>query len=239
MKSWIYKIEDSLFPRDCPICEEIVEPRGQLICRKCLDRLSFIQNPVCEKCGKEILSTSQRLCFDCEHTVKSFEKGNGLLNYDDVSRRCMVRIKYENRREDMELFARLSAIKKGNDLKKIGADYLVPVPVHKSRLRQRGYNQAGLLAERLSQELDIPLGRDFLVRCRKTAAQKELNPEERYRNLQEAFTAGNIAADAGKVILIDDIYTTGATIETCTRVLKAAGVKEVYFYCLCIGREIY
>ena len=274
VKSWMRSAADSLFPRDCPVCGEIVTPRGQRICRGCLQKLDFVKGHTCARCGKEIPGGTRKLsggaddlpdgtrklsggadgpsdgmrklsggaedlCYDCRQMPKSFERGFALLNYDTVSQNCMVRIKYHHMKEDVQLYADLAAARLGGRLRALGADYLVPVPVHPSRQRERGYNQAEVLAEALSQRLGIPVGRDFLLRTRKTAAQKELNAEERFRNLQEAFAIGNICPDAQHILLVDDIYTTGATLEACTRILRSAGVKKVWCFCICIGREIY
>lgn len=243
-------LADSVYPRQCPVCGEIVTPRGQLICRKCLDRLSFVKAPVCEKCGKQILTASQRLCGDCTRKPKSFVKGCSLLNYDELSRDLMVQMKYHNSRQDIELYARLGAMRIRQELHggQCGSgtiafaptkfDYLVPVPVHKSKYRERGYNQAEILAQLISKELNIPVGKDFLIRIKKTEAQKNLDPNLRERNLKDAFRAGLIPQDVVRVLLVDDIYTTGSTAEVCSEVLMEAGVREVYVFCICSGSEI-
>ena len=115
------------------------------------------------------------------------------------------------------------------------ADVLVPVPVHPSRLRIRGFNQAEELAWRLSEKTGIPVDRSILKRSKKTAPQKSLDPSGRLKNLEQAFTAGHIPPNIHSVILVDDIYTTGSTIEACTRVLKKAGMEHVYFVTIFIG----
>ena len=121
------------------------------------------------------------------------------------------------------------------------AEALVPVPVHPSRRRTRGFNQAEELARRLSREWGILVDADLLIRDRKTMPQRDLNPAERLKNLQKAFQIN--PARAGKdmwnrVALVDDIYTTGSTMEACSRVLREAGVKEVYFLAICIGNGL-
>ena len=111
-------------------------------------------------------------------------------------------------------------------------DAVVPVPVHKSKYRERGYNQAEILANGIGKRLGIPVMPDFLVRSKKTLPQKQLSDKERLKNLQEAFMvnkkAGCCLSMPAKVLLVDDIYTTGSTIEACTNVLLKHCVKHVY-----------
>lgn len=227
---------DILFPRRCPVCDDIVLPRGGLICPECVKRLSFVKGPVCKKCGKEVFSDTVEYCFDCTKHKRSFESGRALVNYNEAARNSMVKIKYKNKREYLDFYIEAICIRYGKIISRMGADALVPVPVHPSRMRSRGYNQAELLARGIGRELGIPVCADLLLRSRKTAPQKELNPAERLKNLEEAFEAGSIPSGIGTVILVDDIYTTGSTIEACTRALKRMGVKKVYFLAICIGR---
>jgi ComF family protein len=118
-------------------------------------------------------------------------------------------------------------------------DVLVPVPVHQNRLKKRGYNQAALLARELGRLTNIPVAEHLLIRKKDTLPQKELSERERKQNLQDAFALGerqelNLLQEC--VIIIDDIYTTGATLEECSRVLKQVGIQRIYFLCVCIGK---
>jgi ComF family protein len=119
-------------------------------------------------------------------------------------------------------------------------DALIPVPVHKERYRKRGFNQAELVAKELGKYCKIPVISDFLIRVKNTLPQKELSDRERSDNLRHAFSVRNESQELSKlidcVIIIDDIYTTGSTIEACTRTLQEVGVKKVYFLCVCIGQ---
>ena len=228
---------DSLFPRRCPVCGEIVSPPGWQVCRDCFPKLLFVEPPVCMKCGKSVEDESEAFCHDCAAGEKSFEYGVALLNYDDVMRRAVSRIKYKNRREYIKPFAKMFWMRWGKTIAEMEADCLVPVPLHPTRYRKRGFNQAELLARELGSLSGIPVRTDILFRERKTEAQKELTPDQRIRNLQKAFRADPEKADVSSVILVDDIYTTGSTAEACTRALKEAGVGKVYTACLCIVPE--
>lgn len=227
---------DLIFPRRCPVCGDIVMPRGELICPDCVKKLSFVKQPVCKKCGKEITSAEREYCLDCGKHKRTFEYGRALVNYDAVAKKSMAAIKYRNKREYLDFYAEAICLKYGRLMLRLEADALVPVPVHPSRRRARGFNQAELLARRIGERLEIPVCPDMLVRRKKTAPQKQLNPKERLHNLEEAFAAGNVPDGIKRVILVDDIYTTGSTIEACARALSGAGVEKIYFITICIGR---
>lgn len=223
-----------LFPRRCPVCGEIVEPAGRLICPSCLKRLSFVRSPVCKRCGKEIANAAAEYCADCAGRSRSFEYGVALLNYDETARRSMARIKYENKREYLDFYGAAMARRYEKTIRRMNAGALVPVPVHASRFRERGFNQAGLLAEIVGKRLGIPTAPKMLVRDKRTLPQKSLSAAERLRNLSGAFRAEEPVRGLDSVLLIDDIYTTGSTIEACARALRDAGIRRVYFAVICV-----
>ena len=227
---------DALFPRRCPVCGDIVTPPGNLICPGCQGRLSFVQSPVCKKCGKEVISENDEYCYDCIRHRRSFEYGIALLNYNEVSGNSMAAVKYRNRREYLDYYADAAVRRLGGELAAMRADCLIPVPVHPARYRSRGFNQAQVLAQKLGERLGIPVCPDVLRRSRNTEPQKELGPAARLKNLEKAFAASAVPPGVERVILVDDIYTTGSTAEACTRVLMAAGIKKVYFFAVCIGQ---
>lgn len=231
MKSTIL---DILFPRRCPVCGEIVKPAGNLICPSCFRELSFVKSPVCKKCGKEIVDETMELCEDCMIHRHAFEYGIALLNYNETARKSMAQIKYNNKREYLDFFGALMAARYEKTIGRMNVDVIVPVPVHESRLRKRGFNQAEVLADIMGKQLGIPMEPDLLARTKKTLPQKELTATERLKNLSGAFDAGVIPEGVRRVLLIDDIYTTGSTIEACARALRNAGIESVYFAVICM-----
>ena len=235
MDDCINLIWDALFPRRCPVCGRIVLPKGALICPGCMEKLSWVRRPTCKKCGKEVADSTIEYCYDCTKHRRSFDYGLSLINYDSTASRSMSQIKYNTKREYLDFYSEAICRKLGKRIKAMDADVLVPVPVHPSRLRQRGFNQAEELARRLSAHLGIPVDTSILKRKRRTAPQKSLDSGQRLKNLEQAFLASQISRGIRSVILIDDIYTTGSTIEACTRVLKKAGVEHVYFVTIFIG----
>ena len=121
-----------------------------------------------------------------------------------------------------------------NQIRRMQVDVLVPVPVHPSRKRARGFNQAEVLAVCLGKRLGIPVEPGMLIRDKKTKPQKELSAADRLKNLSGAFRAGTIPEGIKTVLLVDDIYTTGSTVEACARALRSAGVSRVYFVVICM-----
>ena len=225
---------DLLFPRRCPVCGGVAMPKGRLICPACLKQLSLVSSPACMKCGKEIGSREQEYCADCIRRKKSFTRGFALLNYDSRAAVSMAAVKYHNKREYLDFYARAAALRFGKQFRQAGIQVIVPVPVHASRLKARGFNQAAVLAEKLSAELGIPW-EELLIRVKKTDPQKSLGSAERLKNLRGAFEAEQEAGKWERVLLVDDIYTTGSTAEICSRALLKTGVKQVFVFAVCIG----
>lgn len=201
-----------------------------------MKKLSPVGAITCKKCGKEVLSESTEYCFDCSRHKRSFESGMALLNYNESAKHSMAAIKYNNKREYLDFFAEAIHLRFCKRVRILKPDALIPIPVHPSRRRRRGFNQAEELAKRLAKKWNIPMETRLLIRTKKTVAQRNLGPGERLKNLQEAFrTRGAVIPET--VLLVDDIYTTGSTMEACTRVLKAAGVKRVDSLVICIGSK--
>ncbi len=228
-----------IFPRRCPVCGDIVRPRGRLICPECAKRLSYVSGATCLKCGKELTCQEGEYCLGCSRRQRTFDQGIALLNYTEVSSASMAQIKYENKREYLDFYSQEILLRFGERIARMNADVLMPIPVHPSRKRARGYNQAEELARRISRQTGIPISVDVLIRIRKTLPQKELTAQERLKNLEQAFAVRQEALEPWmrSVLLVDDIYTTGSTMEACARVLKRAGVRQVYFVSVCIGGD--
>jgi ComF family protein len=153
-------------------------------------------------------------------------------------RMSIYRFKYLGRSEYAKFYASDICDRLGKEIDRMDADALIPIPIHSSRQRERGYNQAVELSRELSKLTGIPTCADIVKRVKKTIPQKELNPQERQNNLKKAFNISSDVVKLNKTIIIDDIYTTGSTIDAVAKELKTHGVKEVYFITLCIGEGI-
>ena len=234
---WKETVISLFFPRRCPVCGDVVHPFGQFICPECVKKLSPVKQPVCHRCGKEIVSAAAEYCPDCMRRKRTFERNFALLNYDDTARRSMAAVKYKGRREYLAFYSQAVCLRYGRIIRRAAPDVIVPVPVHPSRERQRGFNQAELLGDHIGKQLGIPVCPDGLRRVKKTLPQKELNQEERLKNLQQAFVPGNLPEGTRTVLLVDDIYTTGSTMEACAQALKVMGAEKIYGVTLCIGHN--
>ncbi len=228
------RLVDLFFPPACPICGTVVD--GEIKpCKDCKVKISYVSEPVCMKCGKEIADEDVELCKDCSVSKKSYIKGFPCIKYIEPMTESMAQFKYHNKRSYAKYYAQEIIKCHGRELAYINPEVLVPVPVHKSKLKSRGYNQADLIAKELSGYLKIPVDSELVTRITKTSPQKELNAKGRGENLKKAFNSTDKIVQYKCALLVDDIYTTGATIEACTRVLHDKGIKHVYYTSVCIG----
>ena len=227
-----------MYPRRCPICGNIVIPKSESACVKCRLKLNPIQEPRCKKCSKPLLNEEQEYCFDCQRQQHHYEKGYAVYTYEESIKDSLIQYKFYGKREFAKFYVESIISELGDKLLRLQPDVIVPVPLHKRKLRIRGFNQAELLAKGIGDALSIPLHTDWLERVKYTTPQKKLNDKERLRNLERAFLCRADTNDIiGKcILLVDDIYTTGSTIEACTRVLLQAGCSKVYFVTICIGK---
>lgn len=229
-------ILQAVYPRRCPVCDEIVQQRGEKICLKCMDRLKLLTPPWCMRCGKKT-EEGEEYCKDCRERRHHFERGRALYEYDSAAE-SIYRFKYGGRREYADFFGEQIADYLGDFIRAVHPDGLVPIPLHKRRKAVRGYNQAGLLAEAVGRRMGIPVYHHLLVRVRNTAPQKKLNPTERQNNLKKAFNIPENDVKLKTILVFDDIYTTGATIDEAARALKAAGAEQIYFVTLACGAGV-
>lgn len=132
----IETILDLLFPRRCPVCGQIIMPKGNLICPGCIRKLSWVRGPVCKCCGKEIISETAEYCSDCAIHPRSFSNGMALLNYNEISAPSLAKIKYHNRREYLDFYAETAYRKYAARIARLSPDLIIPVPVHKSRMKK-------------------------------------------------------------------------------------------------------
>lgn len=237
---FINKIIDLIYPGRCPFCTEIVIPKGERVCSSCKQKLPYISEPRCMKCSKPVDSDEKEYCSDCSRKAYHYNRGYAVWLYNEIMKRSIADFKYRGRKDYAVFYVNEIIRLYGDKIKSISPDVIVPVPIHRSKYIERGYNQAQILALLIGKELNIPVLSGLLLRNKKTLPQKKLNDIERLKNLSEAFCynvkiAGKYKRQIKKVLLVDDIYTTGSTIEACTNVLKSNGVTEVYFIVLCIG----
>ena len=223
-----------LFPNRCPVCDNVVRLRDGLICRECKEKWKVIQESFCFRCGRPIVVREQEYCKDCMRKNHAYVRGRAVYRYAEV-KAAVYRFKYGGRCEYAAFFGEKMAEELKGFIENVKPDALVPVPVSRKRLNKRGYNQAELLAKVMGRHLGVPVYAHMAVRNRDTVPQKELNAYQRQNNLKKAFKIKENDVKLSTIIIIDDIYTTGSTIDALAEVLQEAGVEKVYFAVLAIG----
>ncbi len=224
-----------LYPSHCPVCDRVL-PFGKQICPACRGHLQPIREPWCMKCGKK-LSGEGEYCGDCTRREHAFVRGRAMYEYSSVAA-SIYRFKYRGRREYTAFFGQEIVAGLGDFIREIAPDGLLPVPLHPARMAARGYNQAELLARDIGRRLGIPVYGKLVRRVRNTRPLKQLNPKERQNNLKRAFNMPANDVKLKKIIVIDDIYTTGSTMDAVAEVLLAGGVQDVYFITLACGAGV-
>ncbi len=190
------------------------------------------------KCGKPVQSEEQEYCDDCAKHTLAFEQGRSVWLHTGVVPQAIYRFKFHNKRYYAGVFAQEIAEQYGDWMRAMRIEVIIPVPLHSSKRRNRGFNQAELLAKELSVRTGIPIETNAVVRVKKTRPQKRLDYQGRQRNLQGAFGVTKIWKTKKTILLVDDIYTTGNTIHRLAKVLKKAGTQKVYFLTISIGQGL-
>jgi competence protein ComFC len=222
------------FPAPCRICEATLLTASRIpVCATCLDSLKPLAGAGCQKCGRPFVSgvaadAAQPLCYLCRRDVYHFDCARSFAAYNDAMVRAIVLLKYQEVKPLGAWFAARLAEMVSRDPDLLAADVVVPVPLHASRLRERGYNQAELIARPLARRLGLPLRPVLLVRTKPRPEKLKLTRQERWRTVRGAYAMRSAAKiDKLRVLLVDDVFTTGATLDSCARVLRNAGASRV------------
>ncbi len=232
-----------IFASDCRVCKNLLSSlEEKYICKDCFSKIEFIKPPYCDKCGKILVESFKRiekpLCRDCSSHKRHFYKARALGIYEGILREGIHILKFEKKvgihKPLGDLMVRYLKEQQRNLISRI--DFLIPVPLHRKRLKSRGFNQAQLLCEYIEKHLNLPVNLD-LKRIRWTTPQMNLGRQERLQNIKGAFEIRNKGTISEKqILLVDDIFTTGATVEECSKVLLKAGAKQVSVLTLARGR---
>jgi ComF family protein len=210
---------DSIFPPRCVACQK----SGAVLCPSCLATIHPIASPFCVRCQFPLASGS--ICQYCTRTPPRFYGLRVVSRYEGVIRACIHKLKYEGQARlavPLGLLLAQAYIVYG-----LRADIIVPVPLHAERLRQRGYNQSQLLAEECAKHIHAQANATLLVKTRATPAQVGLSAQERILNVAGSF-ATSAPLHGQRIVLIDDVCTTGATLNACTEALRQAGAGEIW-----------
>lgn len=247
-----------------PLKPSLAVCRSILICPDCCSSLPLVEGPVCQKCSKPLILQDDCFCESCRNGTRYFKQGKSLWIHDDSARKIVYDLKFHNKRDNADLIAFEMAVQMKSIISEWNAEVMLPVPLHKKRFRERGFNQAQLIAERISFWLSklfgivLPVDSDYLLRTENTKPQRILDVSARAQNVKKAFIVSPKNGRSTKcpdllnsnsihsgqsfppnqsgspkhyrsVILIDDIFTSGATLNACAKTLKEAGTEEVFF----------
>lgn len=218
---------NAVLPPRCAVTGDIVAEQG-FLSPAAWAGLDFIADPFCGACGFpfDIAVEKGSLCAPCLEDAPPFAQGRSALRYNEGSKALILGFKHGDRTEIAPSF--IPWLKRAGQEVLEGADMLVPVPLHRLRLLSRRYNQAALIAQALGRDTGLPVVADFLLRLRHTPTQGHLKAKERYDNVKKAFALSPKHDAKGKaIVLVDDVYTTGATVKECARVLMKAGAARV------------
>lgn len=224
MRPYLEALADLFYPQWCASCDA---RSSDVLCRPCFEALPRMEGPSCERCGLPTVFETPA-CEGCKNVDFHFETARAPLRYEGVGQEIVHALKYRGYTPIVrKLAAPLLAGAVNADRQ---FDAVVPVPLHRARLRKRGFNQASLLARGLADRISTPVS-DTLQVVRSTRDQVELSAVERRANVAGAFQAR--ARSRGRILLVDDVFTTGATTSACAAALLRAGATEVHAATLC------
>jgi len=224
------EVIDLLFPRSCLGCGKA----GDFFCIGCSKRLPLLLPPICQRCGKP--ESSGIYCRECWGNHSHIHAIRSVFVFEGIIRRAVHEFKYRSLRSIAGCFAQYMADYFVEH--ELAADILLPVPVHENRLKKRGYNQSELLAGQLAGLIAVPARGDLIRRVRDNKPQARTScAEERRSNMENAFTCISSEVNGKDIMIIDDVCTSGATLEACAAALKLKGANKISGFTL--AREIY
>ncbi len=231
----VRQLLDLIFPPACEACGAVGEAG---LCSRCMEGVLPLQEPYCAQCGRPFdpnVARAPQLCASCRSAAPHFDGARAYGLHLGPLREVVISLKFRGRTCVVPFLSRLLAQRWAAEgesswpLPLSDVDALIPVPLHPERLRWRGFDQATLLTRRLAPAVGKPVWEDCLRRHRPTLPQIGLNPQQRRENVKNAFTVPDAGAVRGtSLLLVDDVYTTGATANDAARALKAAGAGAVY-----------
>lgn len=240
IKNWIKRGLDLLYPAWCQICRnQPASPDAGHVCQECIARIKPVNPPYCAKCGAPYPGhiTTEFRCSNCADARFHFDYARSAVQATGVALEIIHRYKYKQAVWFEPLLGRLLATAAAPDLSAGQWDLIVPVPLHPARERERGFNQAARLAMFLARATGIPVNTSLLIRKKYTHTQTTLNRRERARNMVGAFGLARHDTDLARkrIVLVDDVFTTGATTDACAAVLKRHGSAKVCVWTLARG----
>jgi len=219
---------DFLLPRLCCGCGDRVHRNKWLVCEPCMNSIPEMRLPICSICGcADAVAKDEMRCKNCPPGRIWFEKARGVFQYTDLPHLLVEKLKYKGRIEYAGLMA-LDMARLISEDTSAKPDLIIPVPLHKTRQRERGFNQSMLLAREIAAIIGVSVGEKLLIRNKPTPTQTRLKRRERRANVAGAFSCRNQEMVRDRhILIIDDVYTTGSTLNECAKILKEAGAATV------------
>jgi competence protein ComFC len=220
-----------LYPTKCVVCSEWLLSLERGVCAQCLAHITPLREPVCKKCSRELprYGNQTHICSSCQSSRYLFRRCFAVVRYDDITKKIFHAVKFQKRKSYLTIFSshveeKLAVVK--NELR--AYDIVIPVPLDRHREQEREFNQSAVLAKKISNYLTIPLNSSVLKRIKRSIPQSRLARKERLENLKGAFIIKGMKKISGKsILLVDDVFTTGSTVNECAKVLKEAGARQV------------
>jgi ComF family protein len=232
----LQKFLNFIYPPLCVFCKKLIEDENAFLCVECWSKLKFIQEPCCNICSTPLKYkiSENDICASCIKQIPLYNKAKAVFVYNDAIAKLIYKFKYYDNTHLSDFFAKIMVKRAGDILNKI--DIIIPTPLHKKRLEIRKYNQSGLLATKISKLSKKQCVVDLLQRKKHVAPQVKLKGERRITNLKSVFQINPKYVDKKKnlcytnksYLLIDDVMTTGTTINECVKILLRKGAKSVY-----------
>lgn len=227
-----FSLLDFFFPSVCRICNGPLNG-AKWVCCECMERIITTSPPYCDLCGfplpPSFSNTTRPLCKDCRKRTPHFYKARSVAIYDGVMRECIHLLKYEKKMALSRPLGKMMADLIKGYISKEEFDLIVPVPLHHKKKKERGFNQAELLSNEVGKTVGVPVNAKDLIKHRSTPSQTDLSKKQRITNVKNSFRIRQKDPFFYKrILLIDDVFTTGATINECSKVLLLADAKSVF-----------
>jgi len=230
--SLVKKARDVCYPQVCVHCHERIPDQKVWLCGRCNDNLSYMPEQQCPKCG---YPTEESECGNCAENSFVFTQAKSVFLFENAARSMVHCLKYDGMSDIAAWFAYRIYKTIFYEAALGDIDYVTAIPLHKVRKRDRGFNQSELIARSLALKLDIPYSGRLLIRKNNTVSQTFLTAGERKKNLENAFAPGNIVLTGKSILLIDDVFTTGTTVNEASKTLLKAGAAQVFVLTACHG----
>jgi len=240
MISVMERLKELVFPSNiyCICCANIIDDtRPYSLCDACVRNLHWANETTCKKCGKILGGNYRRsICNDCNETEHYFERGFTCAEYGMYEKLIIRDYKYHSKPYFGDKLAEIMYDRL--IIEELPLDLIIPVPMHRSKEKKRGYNQATLLAKGISKRMNVPFEQNLMMRSKLTKPMNKMNPQERRDNVKDAFTmrVEKCKIVKGKtILLVDDIFTTGSTLDQCSKLLLENGATKIYMICFAAG----